>query len=152
METISVARQFDGDADQIRSVFGDVTTFFDAAGFDARRDDDRISLTKRVSAADVELDIRLRDDETAVLAYEQVDGPFEAMQARYTVDHEPKGSRLTIETSFETPASGFGMVLSTAVIERQREAEFHAVASLVEETGESVERATEDHGLQMGGS
>lgn len=144
METASVDREYAAPENRVRSVLGDVTDFFDAAGFDVERDGDRLELTKRVAVAQFELTVELRDEESAVLAYEQVSGPFETMVTRYYVDATADGCRLTIETSFDPPASGFGSFLNGAAIKRQRQAELDAVTSLLESADEAPESA-EDH-------
>lgn len=133
METVSVTRTFDAEPDRIRSVFNDVTTYFDAAGFEVERDDNRLELTKHVAVMQIELNVQLCDDQTAALAYEQIAGPFEAMTARYVVDQEPTGSSLTIETSFDPPSTGFGTFLNGAAVNRQRQAELDTVASLIKD-------------------
>lgn len=144
METVSVDREYAAPEDRVRSVLGDVTDFFEAAGFDVERDGDRLELTKRVAVAEFELNVELRDEESAELAYEQVSGPFEAMETRYYVDASAAGSRLTIETSFDPPTSGFGSFLNGAAIKRQRRAELDGVTSLLESTDETSEQV-EDH-------
>lgn len=136
METISVEREYDAPDHRVRSVLGDVTEFFEAAGFDVARTDDRLELSKRVAVAQFELHVKLHETESTALAYEQVSGPFEMMAARYHVDSSSTGSRLTIETSFEPPATGFGSFINRAVVKRQRRAELDAVASLLEMSGE----------------
>jgi len=151
METISVGRIFDAPADRIRSTLGDPTAFFDAAGFEVERDGDLLKLRKRATVMQVELTIRLRDDETATLAYEQTSGPFEAMATRYRVDQVSAGSRLTIETSFEPPTTSLGATLGTAMIERQRRTELDTVGSLLEVTAEPVDGATKNRAVETRG-
>lgn len=131
METVSVDRTFDADPDRVRSTLADVTPLFEAAGFAVQRDGERLELSKRVAMARIELLVELRDDASAALAYEQVDGPFESMAASYVVEPAAPGSRLAIETSFEPPANGVGSFLNRAAVRRQRRAELDAVASLV---------------------
>lgn len=143
METISVDREYDAPEHRVRSVVEDVTEFFDAAGFDVAQTDDRIDLSKRVAVTQFELHVKLHETESAALAYEQVSGPFEAMTTRYHVDSSSTGSCLTIETSFEPPATGFGSFLNGAVVKRQRRAELDAVASLMDTNGEASGRKTD---------
>lgn len=132
METIAVDREYDAPEHSVRSVLGDVTEFFEAAGFGVARTDDRLKLSKRVAVTQFELHVRLQEAESTTLAYEQVSGPFEAMTTDYQVDASSNGSRLTIETSFEPPATGVGSFLNRAAVKRQRRAELDAVASLLE--------------------
>lgn len=131
METVTVDREYDADGDAVRAALADVTTFFEAAGFDARRDGTSLTLEKRVAITRLRLEARLLEGDAAALAYEQTDGPFEAMRTRYVVEDAGDGSRLTIETTFEAPTSGFGSFVNGAVVERQRRGELEAVDSLV---------------------
>lgn len=151
METMTVGRTFDVPADRIRSTLGDVTAFFDAAGFDVERDGDLFELRKRAAVMQVALGVRLRSDESAALAYEQTSGPFEAMATRYRVDPVSPGSRLTVETSFEPPTAGVGAALTTAMVERQRRRELEAVESLLETTAGPVDGTTESRPVGTGG-
>jgi len=140
METISVDREYEAPEHRVRSVLEDVTEFFDAAGFDVARTDDRLDLSKRVAVTRFELRVKLYETESAVLAYKQVSGPFETMTTRYHVDSSSTGSRLIIETSFKPPSTGFESFLNGAVVKRQRRAELDVVASLLETNSEVSER------------
>lgn len=151
METVSVDREYDAPERSVRLVLGDVTEFFDAAGFDVARTDDRLELSKRVAVTQVELHVKLHETETAALAYEQVSGPFEAMATRYHVDSSSTGSCLTIETSFDPPTTGFGTFLDGAVVKRQRRAELDAVASLLETNDEPSGQNSETPPIGTGG-
>lgn len=151
MKTVSVDREFGAPADRVRSVLGDTTAFSDAAGFDVERDGDQFELTKRVALAQIELDVRIRDDETAALAYEQIAGPFEAMATRYVVDRIPAGSRLVIETSFEPPTTGFGSFLNSVAVRRQRQAELEGVASRLEVSTGSTDQISDGHPIEADG-
>lgn len=131
METASVEREFEVAPTVVEDVLDDVTTFYDAAGFEVDRDGERLELVKRLAIARFELDVELVDDEDAALAYEQVDGPFAAMRTRYLVDETDDGSRLTIETNFEAPTSGFGTFINGALIKRQRGTELDAMEELL---------------------
>lgn len=86
METVSVSREFDAVANEIRSVFDDVTSLFETAGFVVERDGTRLELTKRGAVTQVDLAVRLRDDESDPLAYEQVSGPFETIASLLEID------------------------------------------------------------------
>ncbi|QLD85683.1 hypothetical protein HWV23_08075 [Natronomonas halophila] len=151
METASVDREYAASESRIRSILDNVTVFLDAAGFDVERDGDRLELTKRVAVAQFELDVELREEESAALAYEQVSGPFDAMVTRYYVDATASGSRLTIETSFDPPTSGFGSFLNSAAIRRQRRAELDAVTSLLEATDGPSNPAEDRPAVETGG-
>lgn len=151
METIAVDREYDTPEQRVRSVLGDVTGFFDAVGFDVERTDDRLRLSKRVAVAQIELHVELRETESAALAYEQISGPFEAMRTYYHVDASSTGSRLTIETSFEPPSTGFGSFLNGAAVKRQRRAELDTVASLLAVNGDGSEAKTDSRPVGTGG-
>lgn len=150
METISVDREYDAPEHRVRSLLGDVTEFFDAAGFDVARTDDRLKLSKRVAVTQFELHVKLHETGSAALAYEQVSGPFEAMVTRYHVDSSSTGSCLTIETSFEPPATGFGAFINGTVVKRQRRTELDAVASLLETNGEASGQKTDSRPVGTG--
>lgn len=151
MNTVSVERAYDAPVDRVRSVFEDVTAFFEAAGFDVKRDGDLLELTKRVAVARLELRVSLNDDDGTTLAYEQIAGPFEKMSTRYVLEPSPAGCRLTIVTSFEPPSSGFGSFINGAAIERQRRTELDAVGSLLESTFVSRDEAGEGRTFEAGG-
>lgn len=151
METITVGRTFDAPTDRVRSTLGNVTAFFDAAGFEVNDDGDLFELRKQATVMRVELDVRLRSDEPAALAYEQVSGPFEAMVTRYRVHPMSAGSRLTIETSFEPPTAGVGATLGTAMVKRQRRIELDAVESLLERGTDTADGAIESRAVGTGG-
>lgn len=131
METVAVQREYDVAANGLKRLVTDVESFYDAAGFEVERHGDRLELTKRLAVARFELEVALIDDADAALAYEQLDGPFGDMETRYLVEDVDDGSRLTIETSFEPPASGFGTFLNGALIKRQRGSELDAVDDLL---------------------
>jgi hypothetical protein len=151
METVAVDREFDTAGDRVRSVLGDVMGLFEAAEFDVERTGDRLTLTRRVALAEIELTVRLCEDEAAALAYEQLSGPFEAMETRYFVDSTPTGSHLTIETSFEGPAIGFGSFLNGTVIERRRRAKLDTIASLLDTADGMSQCVAEDSEVEAGG-
>lgn len=151
METISVDREYDAPEHRLHSVFEDVAGFFDAAGFDVDRTHDRLELSKQVAVTQFELHVKLHETESATLAYEQVSGPFKEMTTRYHVDSSATGSCLTIETSFEPPATGFGSFLNGTVIKRQRRMELDAVASLLKTNDETSGQKTEGPSVSTGG-
>lgn len=130
METVSVQRTYDVDEAALCRAITDVEAFYDAAGFSVERDGDRLSLVKRLAVATFELEVRLVEAEAA-LAYEQVDGPFAAMETRYRVERVADGSRLTVETRFEPPTSGFGTFINGALIRRQRKSELEAAETVL---------------------
>lgn len=151
MATISVDREYDTPENRVRAVFGDVTGFFDAAGFDVERTGDRLTLSKRVAVVQLDLHVTLRETESAVLAYEQRSGPFDSMSTRYHVDASSTGSHLTIETTFDPPATGFGSFINGAVVERQRRTELDAVESLLETNGDASGQETDSLPVESGG-
>jgi hypothetical protein len=138
MDAASVQREFEVEPAVLADVLADVTTFYETAGFAVERDGQRLELVKRLAIARFELVVELREDEEAALAYEQIDGPFATMRTRYLVEETDAGSRLTIETTFEAPASGFGSFINGALIERQRGTELDAMAERIDEDSGST--------------
>ena len=132
METVTVERTYDVGAETLSAAIADVEAFYDAAGFEVAREGDHLELVKRLAVARFELDVRLRDDDAA-LSYEMVDGPFDAMETRYLVDGVDGGSRLSIETTFDAPSSGFGTFINGALIKRQRKGELDAAETVLTE-------------------
>jgi len=150
MKTVTVDREFDASPQRVRSVFGDAAAYFEAVGLDVERHDDHLELTRRAPLVTVTLDVTVRSEEGAVLAYEQAAGPFEAMTADYAVDPSPAGCTLRIETSFDSPAVGLGALLNGATVRRQRRAELDVVEELLESPGESTTDSRGD-AIDVGG-
>lgn len=144
MESVSVTREYEASADAVRRMVRNPDAFFRGVGFDVDRcGDDVLALAKRVAIKRVELRIRLVDDD-ATLAYEQLDGPFEEMRARYRVAATDDGCRVTAETEFEPPSSGFGTFVNEHVVERQRRGELDNLATLVEEPSRAADGSKPD--------
>jgi len=139
METVTVGRTYDVGAETLSAAIADVETFYDAAGFEVSREGTHLELVKRLAVARFELEVRLRDDDAA-LSYEMVDGPFDAMETRYLVDGGDGESRLTIETTFDAPSSGFGTFINGALIKRQRKSELDAAETMLTERAGASEQ------------
>lgn len=150
MEAVSVSRAFDVPPTRVREALHDVEAVFEAAGFDVSRDGDDLHLSKRVAVKRVELHVRLVDDDAA-LAYEQVEGIFEAMRTQYVVDETVDGCSVTVETEFEPPSSGFGTFVNGALVKRMRRTELADLESLVEGTAID-DRPTEEGRTANAGS
>lgn len=128
MARVVVERSIATPVDRIESAMTDVKSFLRSAGFDSVAvDGDSILIENHVGILTIELDCRLVDDDGAVLAYEQIDGIFDAMQTRYTVD-PASDERVTVvaETTFTLDARLMGPLLDATVVSRQRRRELQA--------------------------
>lgn len=137
MESVSVARTFDSPPEPIREAMSDLEPFMKAVGFDAVAvDGDRMTLENDVGLLTISLDLRVVETD-ADLAYEQVDGIFETMETRYTLDGSDGTTTVTATTDFALDASVVGPLLDATVIKRQRrkelEAQFDYLESVLEQ-------------------
>jgi hypothetical protein len=127
MGSVTVSREVGADRDRLLAAMRDVGPFMRAAGFDGVAvDGDRVTITNHVGLLTIELELRLVDDPDAVLAYEQVDGIFEAMETRYYLEPGPETTTVSAETTFALDASFVGPLLDATVIDRQRRKELRA--------------------------
>ncbi|MBP1988188.1 SRPBCC family protein [Halolamina salifodinae] len=139
METVSVSREITAPPDAVRERMQDVGPFMRAAGFDEVEvdregqspsgsrpqagDGDQIGLTNGVGIATIELSLELVEDPDAALAYRQVEGIFEEMVTRYTVEPTGSGTQVTAETEFAIDVALVGKLMDATVIKRQRRKE-----------------------------
>lgn len=124
METVSVSREITAPPDAVRERMQDVGPFMRAAGFDeVDVAGDRIDLTNGVGIATIELSLELVDEPDAALAYRQVEGIFEEMVTRYTVEPTDSGTEVTAETEFAIDVALVGKLMDATVIKRQRRKE-----------------------------
>lgn len=132
METVSVTRKFETPADVVREAIQDTEAFLRAVGFDVSRDGEVLTLSKEVAIKRIELEVQLVDDD-ATLTYEQVEGIFEEMRTWYTVTETDEGCRVTADTRFEPPTSGFGTFITETAVRMQRQSELADLETFVEE-------------------
>ncbi|MDG5776882.1 SRPBCC family protein [Haloarculaceae archaeon H-GB2-1] len=126
MQTVSVERDLDGDADAVRDAMADVEAFMLAAGFDVVTvEDDAIHLENRVGIATLQLDLRIVDGD-GDLEYVQEDGIFREMRTSYHLEPTPNGATITATTDFAVDVSLVGELLDATVIKRQRRKELNA--------------------------
>jgi hypothetical protein len=126
METVSLSRSFEGDIDTVREAMLDLGPFMEAAGFDGVDvDDDAMHIENNVGLLTIELDLRCIETDS-VLAYEQVDGIFETMTTRYTLEPGDGTVTVTATTDFALDVDLVGPILDGTVISRQRKKELTA--------------------------
>lgn len=124
METVSVSREITAPPDAVRERMQDIGPFMRAAGFDeVDVKGDRIDLTNGVGIATIELTLELAEDPDAALTYRQVEGIFEEMVTRYTVNPSDSGTKVTAETEFAIDVALVGKLMDATVIKRQRRKE-----------------------------
>jgi len=125
MHEVTVTRDLPATADEIGRLIADTQSFMNAAGFDAVRvDGDTIRIQTRVGLFDADLVVEVVERADAVLAYEQRDGIFEAMDTVYRLDDGDGATRVTATTTFEAVDLPIvGKVLDTTVVKRQRSSE-----------------------------
>jgi len=134
MESITLSHVVDAPPSAVREAITDVEPFTRAAGFDeVELEGDRLDIAKAVGLLKISLSLRLLDDPDAVFAYEQVDGVFESMTTRYTIDETADGTEVTVRTEFALDVPG-GSILDATVIKRQRRKEIEAQFDYLDET------------------
>jgi hypothetical protein len=133
MKTVSLERSFEGNIDTVREAMLDLGPFMKAAGFDeVDIDGEELTITNHVGLLTIELDLRVVETDGA-LAYEQVDGIFEAMTTSYTLEEEAGTVTVTATTDFALDVSVVGSILDGTVISRQRRKELSAQFDYLEE-------------------
>ncbi|WP_137285739.1 SRPBCC family protein [Halorussus salinisoli] len=140
MKTVSVTREFDTPAGVVREAIRDAETFLRAVGFEVDRDGETLTLTKSVAVKQIELRVRLVDDD-ATLSYEQVEGVFGEMRTRYTVTETDGGCSVTTDTRFEPPTSGFGTFVTESAVQMQRRNELADLETFLEERSSTTKPA-----------
>ncbi|MFB6312250.1 MAG: SRPBCC family protein [Salinirussus sp.] len=128
MARVVVERSIATPLDRVKSAITDVESFLRSAGFDSVAvDGDSIVIKNHVGLLTIRLDCRLVTDDGALLAYEQIDGIFDAMHTRYTVE-TASDERVTVvgETTFTLDARFLGPLLDATVVSRQRRRELEA--------------------------
>lgn len=124
MQTVSLSRDLDATAESVEAALDDVAAFTKAGGFDeVEVEDNRMHLKNGVGIATMELTVEFFESDEAALAYRQVEGIFDEMETRYTVETTARGSQITGTTSFEVDMAVVGDLLDATVIKRQRRRE-----------------------------
>lgn len=137
MQSVTVTRELDADAEQIRTAITDVGEFMRAAGFDeVTVDGDVVTIANSVGLATIELVLKLVEAPDAVLAYEQREGIFEEMVTWYYVSETADGVEVRATTEFELQARLIGPLLDATVINRQRRVELNAQFDYLESLSE----------------
>lgn len=150
MAEVTVTRHVDADPEAVRAAMEDVEWFMLAAEFtgvtvereepgapdDGAQAGDVVTVENRVGLATLSLTVELVDDPDAALAYEQVDGIFEAMTTRYTLAAEDDDTEVTAWTEFSLGDGVAASALDGTLVSRQRRSELTAqLDALVERFG-----------------
>lgn len=140
METVSLSRTIEASDSVVRELVTDVGPFIEAAGFDdVRVEDDIVDITNHVGLLTVELTLRVIDTDD-VLAYEQVDGIFQEMVTRYTLEETAGGVEVGATTEYALDVDVVGSLLDSTIIARQRKRELSAQFDHLQEvTGHDAE-------------
>lgn len=127
MKSITVERNLDADLNSIRNLIQDIEPFMLASGFDeVDLQGDRLTVRNDLGFKVIELRLRIVEDETAVLRYEQFEGIFEEMETVYRVDSRDRGATVAATTRFALDIALIGDVLDATVIKRFRRRELNA--------------------------
>lgn len=127
MDSVTISRTFEATPDTIRDAMNDIGQFTKAAGFDdVTVDGTRIDVANQVGVTTIELTLRLLENHSSDLAYEQQKGIFEEMTTEYEVSETEDGSKVTATTVFALDVAFVGDVLDSTIIKRQRQKELTA--------------------------
>jgi carbon monoxide dehydrogenase subunit G len=133
METVRLEQTVSAPEATVRDLVTDVKPFMKAAGFDGVTvEGDEFGITNSVGLLTIELWLRLLDTD-GVLAYEQVEGVFEEMVTRYTVEKAADGVVVAATTEFALDVDLVGSILDSTIIARQRRKELSAQFDYLEE-------------------
>lgn len=139
METVSLSRSFEGEVEPVREAMLDLEPFMKAAGFDeVNVDGDEMEITNHVGLLTIELDLRCVETDSE-LAYEQVDGIFESMTTRYTLESGNGTVTVTATTEFALDVNLVGSILDGTIISRQRRKELDAQFDYLENAAARAE-------------
>lgn len=125
METISLTREVPSSPAAVREAMADVEAFMRAAGFtEVDVDGNAVHIAQAFTLARIDLSLRVVDDPDADLAYEQVEGIFEEMTTRYTVEPAASGGGSVVTATTEFTLGGpLGSVLDATFVKRKRRSE-----------------------------
>ncbi|WP_436935973.1 SRPBCC family protein [Halovenus marina] len=133
MESVSISRAIPGPTAPLHEAMHDLEPFMKSAGFDTVTvDSDQFTIENNVGLLSISLDLQLVDRD-ADLAYEQIDGIFESMETRYTLEEGEETTTVTATTEFELDASIVGPILDATIIARQRKKELTRQFDYLEE-------------------
>lgn len=126
MQSVTVSRVVEADSETLAELVTDVGPFMRAAGFDeVTVDGDRFTIRNHVGLLTIELDLEVVESD-AVLAYEQREGIFEAMETRYELEEREDHTEVRAATTFALDIALVGEVMDATVIKRQRRKELTA--------------------------
>jgi len=144
METVTLERRVSAPESAVRDLVTDVGPFMEAAGFDGVAvEGDTVEIANNVGLLTIELTLRLLDTGD-VLAYEQVEGVFEEMVTRYTVEEAGDGVVVGATTEFALDVDVVGSILDSTIIARQRRKELSAQFDYLEKRAGSARESTDD--------
>ncbi|MEF8978230.1 MAG: SRPBCC family protein [Haloarculaceae archaeon] len=139
METVTVSRTIEAPEPTVQEWITDTKPFIEAAGFDeVAVKGDVIEITNNVGLLTIELILRVLEIDDA-LAYEQVDGIFDEMETRYTLEERSEGIEITAVTEYALDVALVGSILDSTIIARQRRKELSAQFDYLERRAEKYE-------------
>ncbi|MFC6987994.1 SRPBCC family protein [Haloplanus sp. GCM10025708] len=134
MESVTVTREFDADAAEVRAAMGDVGPFMRAAGFDeVDVADGTVRVANEVGPVRIELRLEVVEDSETVLAYDQREGIFEEMTTRYELVDRDGATTVEATTEFALDVAAVGSFLDATVIAFQRRRELNAQFDYLED-------------------
>lgn len=133
MQSVTVTREFDAAADEVREAMGDVGPFMRAAGFDeVTAEDGTVRIVNEVGPVRIELLLDVVEESETVLAYDQREGIFEEMTTRYELTERDGKTTVEATTEFALDVAAIGSFLDATVIKFQRRRELNAQFDYVE--------------------
>lgn len=126
METIELEHTVNAPIQDVREAMLELEPFMRASGFDeVDIDGDRLDISKALGLLRISLTLDRIDDPDVDLAFEQVDGIFEAMTTTYSLTDRDDKTDVTAVTEFALDAPG-GELLDATLVKRQRRREIEA--------------------------
>lgn len=143
METVTVSRVIGAPEPTVREWITDTKPFMEAAGFgEVTVEGEVMEITNGVGLLTIELTLRILETDD-VLAYEQIDGIFEEMETRYTLEERGDGVEVTAVTEYALDVDIVGSILDSTIIARQRRKELTAQFDYLEERAGEGEPSAE---------
>lgn len=127
MTLVTADREFAAPPATVRRAIEDhPEAFLGAGGFDhVSVGTDRIEFARELGLATLELAVTVDHDADVLLAFDAVEGIFEAMRTEYDVRAEDGGSRVTARTEF-TLGGALARAFDGTIVALQRRREFAA--------------------------